>query len=351
MKIAYHNPFPDTVYAYRTINKGFELAFTDLGHDFFTLTPNDKLEEFIEHHQIDILITSSHFLYRKYINYDALKKLRQNGLFVLTKIDFWNSPLSSTRLNEAKSMKDDSTVVKLILDGLLGDAYYHVVEQGDGRMEGFKEALGADYHTIPLAADKTLAKNAVYDPQFNADISFIGTNLPDKRKTFERLVFPLKKSYDLKLYGQDWTSIDRFKGLIQKGGQLFNVPYLKSLQKPKLKFEDEAKIYASSKVSINIHEDYQKKFGGDCNERTFKIPLFNGFEICDDIECIRKYFVEGKEIVIAKNDKEWFDKLEYYIKNPDKRLEIIKAGRKKVLESHTYHNRAEQIISIASSRK
>jgi spore maturation protein CgeB len=237
-------------------------------------------------------------------------------------------------------MSDDSEVKSLIRKNLLGDIYFHVVEQGDERMRGFKEYSSRDYLTIPLAVDKTILSRAKYSERFDADISFIGTNLPQKRKYFNEWVFPLKEQYKLKLYGQDWTLIDRRIGDIQKLGQYFNIPYLKSIRKPKLSLEDEFCIYASSRVCVNIHEDYQRKFGGDCNERTFKIPSTSCLEIVDDVSCISKYYRPDKEIVIASSRDEWFDKIYYYIHNNEAARKIAKAGLKRTLTDHTYHNRA-----------
>lgn len=341
-------PFPSSIYAQRTIYNGFRNAFVDLGHDFVALTSDDKLEHFLELNKPDIFITASHFFYRKSIDYKLLKKYRERGLFVLIKIDFWDSPLKAGRINEAKSLKDDSEVVSLIRDGLLGDAFFHVVEQGDGRMKGFEAATGHGYHTIPLAADKTILRDS-FNPDFKADISFVGTYLSQKKEFFRDWVFPLKGRYDLKLYGQDWTLFDRSLGWVQRFGQYFNLPVIRTIRKPKLKLQDEAGIYSSSVISINIHEDYQRKFGGDCNERTFKIPLCGGFEITDDVACIRKYFKAGEEIIVVEDRDDWFRKIEFYLKNPEERLPIIEAGRERVMRDHTYHNRANQIIEIYES--
>ena len=341
-------PSLDNIYAQRTIYWGYKHAFEDLGHEFTTFTANDNLEELLNKIKPDIFITSSHFYYQKYLDFQLLKKFRQKGMCLITKIDFWNSPLK--RVNEAKSMSDDVTTVKLIKAGLLGDAFFHVVEQGDERMAGFEKETGYIYHTIPLAADKTVMKN-IPDSKFNSDISFLGTYLPAKKMFFKERVYPLGRHHDLKLYGQDWTVWDRSLGMVQRVGQYFNIPLLRSIQKPKLKLDDEAKIYSSAKISINIHEEYQRKFGGDCNERTFKIPLCGGFEITDDVKCIRKYFVEDKEIIIARNKKDWFGKIEYYLNHPERKKSIIKSGQKKVLTSHTYHNRSEQIIDLYMKNK
>jgi hypothetical protein len=351
MRVAYHYPYPDTIYAHRTIYNGFKSAFQDLGHTFLPVTPDHDLSRRLEEERIDLFITSSHFVYRKYVDYRRLARLRNRGLFVLTKIDFWNSPLGSMRFNEAKGLRDDPEVVDLIKSGLLGDACYHVVEQDDARMDGFTQTTGEPYHTIPLAADKTLSGEAAADARFVADISFIGTYLPEKRPYFDRMVFPLARKHRLRLYGQDWTRVHRTLGLIQKVGQYFNLPLIKSLQKPNLALGDEARIYASSQISINVHEAYQRKFGGDCNERTFKIPLFGGFEITDDVACIRRYFEADHEIVVADGETDWFDKIEHYLRYPEQRLPIIEAGRARVLKDHTYHNRVDQMIAIATRQK
>lgn len=345
MNVAYHMPSLDTIYAQRTIYYGYKNAFEDLGHNFFTFTSENDLEKFLQNNSIDFFITSSHFYYQKYLNLNILKKYRKKGMLLFTKIDFWNSPMSSLRINESKSLKDDTNGVQLIKDGLLGDVFFHVVEQSDERMEGFEKETGYEYFTIPLAADKMILKNE-FSKDFLADISYIGTYLPSKRRFFKDCIFPLRNKYDLKLYGQDWTLRDRLRGWVQKFGQYYNISYLSSIQKPRLQLGEEAKIYSSSKICINVHEDYQKKYGGDCNERTFKIPLCGGFEITDDVACIRKYFEAGKEIIIAKDREDWFEKIDFYMRNPDKKLAIIEAGRERVLKEHTYHNRVEQMIKI-----
>lgn len=345
MRIAYHFPSLNNIYAQRTVYHGYKNAFTDLGHEFYTFTADDRLEMFLAHYSPDIFITSSHFYYQKYLNFNILKKYRDRGMKLFTKIDFWRNPMDSKRINEARSLKDDKKTVALIKEGLLGDMFFHVVEQGDERMDGFEQTTGYKYYTIPLAADKMVMK---YLPNklFMSNISFVGTYLPEKREFFKKYVFPLAKKYNLRIYGQDWTLRDRALGWIQRVGQYFNIPYVRSIQKPKLQLEDEAKIYSSSTISINVHEEYQRHFGGDCNERTFKIPLCGGFEITDDVACIRKYFEVGKEIIIVENKDDWFEKIKYYLENPDKREAIIQAGKERILRDHTYHERVGRIIEI-----
>jgi spore maturation protein CgeB len=349
MTIVYHIPQPKSLNAYRTIYNGFKNAFEDLGHVFHSFTAEDNLEELLEKVEPDIFMTSTHFYYQKYLDFKVLQKYRDNRMKVFVKIDFWNSPLHKGRINEAKSLKDDIETINRIKDGAFGDVFYFVTEQGDFRMEGFEDTTGYTYHTIPLAVDSITLKSSQEQERFKADISFIGTYLAQKRDFFNEYVFPLKKNYNFKLYGQDWTQLDRSLGFVQKVGQYFNIPVIKSIRKPKLRLEDEGFIYASSTISINVHEDYQREFGGDCNERTFKIPFCNGFEISDDVACIHKYFNVGEEIIVAENRQDWFDKIQYYIRNPDQRLDIIAKGKARVEKDHTYHNRVNNILDIYKS--
>ncbi len=350
MKILYHIPSLDTIGAARTIYNGYKNAFTDLGHEWRVLTAGTSLEETLAEYSPDILMTCLSPFYLKYLDIDLIRQVKKkSGLKVFVNIPQWNSPLHKTRINETPSLSKNSKHLVLIKSGFY-DVFYNVSEQWDPAMDGFERVTGYKYHTVPLAADKMVLRK-MFDETWQADISFVGTNLPQKRQFFNEYVFPLKSKYRLKMYGQDWSWHDRALGWVQKGGQYFNVPLIKSIRKPKLELEDEAKIYSSSVVSINVHEDYQRKYGADCNERTFKIPLCGGFEITDDIACIRNYFKDGEEIVIAKNKYDWFEKIDYYVRNPEKRLPIIEAGRKNVLAEHTYHNRVRQLLAVYADIK
>ena len=344
MKVLYHIPHPETLYAGRTIYHGYRNAFKDFKHEFRTLTADDNPEKTLLDFIPDILITSLHPYFIKSLDLSGIRKYKKMGGKIFVNTPFWKSPLSKTRVNESRSLSENTEYVKLIKSFEFGDVYYNICEQDDPRMAGFEETTGYKHQTIPLAADRVLLKGA-FDSKYQADISYVGTFLPTKREFFKKNVFPMSDKYKLKIYGQDWTKRDRILGWIQKAGQYFNVPGLKSIRKPKLALEDEGKIYASSTISINVHEDYQRKFGGDCNERTFKIPACGGFEICDNVAAVRKYF-SANELVVAENGEDWYEKIDYYINNPDKRLPIARAGREKVLAEHTYHNRVEQIINI-----
>lgn len=345
MKILFFVPHLNTIYAGRTIYNGYKNAFLDLGHEFKFLTTDDFQSKVYAEYKPDILFTSMGSYIFKHLDLVALRNAKKTGMKVFVNTPFWKSPMSKLRINEAKSVSENKDYVELIKSGNFGDVFYASCEGNDPRMIGFTKNTGYILHTIPLAVDKML-NFYEFMPEFKSDISFLGTNLPGKRKFFNEVIYPLKRTYDVRFYGQDWTLTDKLIGTLQKIVHYFNLPIFKTIQKPKLNLEDERRIYSSTKISLNVHEDYQVQFGGDCNERTFKIPACGGFEIVDDVSCIKNYFNEGTEIVIAKDKSDWQEKIDYYISHPEERQKISKAGKKRVLADHTYHNRVDQLLGI-----
>lgn len=342
MKILYQIPSLETVYAARFIYEGYKAAFIEMGHEFRPLTSNDNFKEVLENYKPDIFISSLNNYYLKYIDLDLLKIYRERGLVFFNQIQGWKKLTNQYGGGELESQKN---LVSLIKKGLAGDIFFHWLEQDDPIMDGFEKETHNKFHTILLAANPKMYFYD-YNEKYSSDVSYVGSYIPDKRDFIKERLIPLKEKYNkVNFYGSDWTSLDRLAGIVQKIGQYFNIDPLKKIRRIKLSLDDERKVYSSSIVSLNIHENHQRKYGGDFNERTFKIIACGGFEICDNVKVLRKYF-SPKELVIGNSKEDWFEKIDYYIRNPEKRIPIINAGLKKVLEKHTYIQRAEQFIDI-----
>jgi len=341
MKVLYYIPSLETVYAARFIYEGYKDAFLALGHEFETFTAGEDLSKALDEFKPDIFISSLNRYTIKFLDLELLKKKSEEGLVRFTQISPWKK---QNNMYAGSGVSEDPLLAGIIKSGLGGDIYFHWLEQDDPAMEGFTEDTGYKFETILLAANKNKYFYE-YDEKYKSDISYVGSYLPSKRRFLKKHLIPLMKKYDVKVYGSDWTLADRLSGHVQKIGQFLNIDLLKKVRKLKLPIEDERKVYSSSTISLNIHEEHQRLFGSDFNERTFKIIASGGFEICDNVKALRKYFDET-ELVIAENTQDWFDKIDYYLKNPEERTSIIEAGRKKVLSEHTYENRVRQIEKI-----
>lgn len=344
LKILRHDPIPTSIYAARTIKEWYNKAFKYIWCEFKIYTCSDNLEQILNEYNPDLFITALSTMYLKQLDIIHMNNFRAKWWKVLSAIPYWTSPFEKSRINEPPSLSNDKPLLNIIANWF-ADYYHTTSEQDDPRMEWFTKNTWYKYHTLPLWVD-TLTLNPFYNEKFQSDISFIGTYLPQKKPFFKKMVFPLKKQYSLSIYGQDRTIIDRYLGWVQKFWQYFNINFLSSIRKPKLWLNDEAQIYNSSKICINVHEEYQRKYWFDCNERTFKIPFCNWFQVTDNVHCIKKYFIPWEEIIIAESENDRFDKINFYMRNSSEREKIITAWKKRVIKDHSYIERAKYILKF-----
>jgi spore maturation protein CgeB len=323
MKILFQIPSLESVYAHRFIYEGYKDAFTDLGHDFRPLTSSDNLEETLNEFQPDIFFTQLNSYCFRFLDPQVLQRHRKQGLVMFTQLQPWRK---QNQQFGGGALDSQTEFVEMLKNGLAGDVFFHWMEQDEPTMQGFTEATGRTFETIMLAANRKLFFPE-FDARYQADISYVGSFLKDKRAFFREHLLPLTKKYRVRLYGSDWTATSRALGYVQKVGQWFNIDALKHVRKISLPMDDERKVYTSSTISLNIHEHHQRRDGSDFNERTLKVIASGGFEICDNVRVLRRYFTPG-ELVIGENTRDWFDKIEHYMKNPDERLPIIKGGPK-----------------------
>lgn len=61
---------------------------------------------------------------------------------------------------------------------------------------------------------------------------------------------------------------------------------------------------------------------------------------------IKDYFIDNEEILIAKNPKEFADKISWILNNPEKAEAIGCNGHKKVLHEHTYKSRVLELFKL-----
>ena len=105
--------------------------------------------------------------------------------------------------------------------------------------------------------------------------------------------------------------------------------------------QEEANLLYNSKISLNLHDKYQKDLGHDTNERTYKSLGLNGFCISDSNRFMENQF---PGIPTAKNPDSYVDLIKKYI---DTDLQDIKEkNQKMILENHTYISRVKQFMSM-----
>lgn len=167
---------------------------------------------------------------------------------------------------------------------------------------------------VPLAFDDFTYKFS-YDDRCNFDICFVGgwanNGFNEKRKIMIEHFDALKKT-----------------GL--KCGIFINKNISQEL---------ENKILSSSKISLNIHDAYQRTLGLDSNERTYKSLGLNGILLCDKIDIIEKDKIPVRFYSSIPQLIEETIRLSKRINDEEREF-----NKNYILQNHCYTNRVEQFL-------
>jgi spore maturation protein CgeB len=331
MRVLYHILYPEGMGDDRFIYEGYKFAFESAGHTVRPLTERDRFSDVVRDFSPDLFITRQAVVQDRFVGnarefLSDIAQFKHGGGRVLFEIGY--------------EMSDD--VVNAIKSTDLATAYFI---HGAYPEPPFRELTGKDFANIPLAASRQYHFPVLPVKKFECDIVYIGANLPRKREAFKRRLLPLMKKYDVRVYGGDWDPGDRYifhpLAVLERRLRLGSFFSRKRLHR-QIRPNDENKVYASAKISLNFHEDNPVRLA---NGRTFKIPACGGFEICDWEPVVRKYFAED-EVIMPKSDQEWFSAIEYYLTHPEERKKIKEKATANALANHMYDNRAKALLSL-----
>jgi hypothetical protein len=175
-------------------------------------------------------------------------------------------------------------------------------------------------HTVPLAFDNLYYKEMVDEKYSVIDICFVGglanNGFNEKIRIMNRIFKEFEKS-DLKC-----------GFFVNKG----------------LSHEQETKLICNSKVTLNIHDLYQRTLGLDTNERTFKSLGLNGLLVSDDAAQLSHMF---PEVLVSNEPNKMVDIVKNYVNMSTEDREIIKRkGKELINKKHRYFNRVEKLLCL-----
>lgn len=343
MKVLYNILNPEGLGADRWIYDGYKYAFAKEGHDFYTLTERDDFHEVVERVRpdffyLDFLALMEYSRRTKNVSPEDLEKLRSSG----TKI------FCATTIGMDKE-QDTPDMIEIFRKYLSPrDVYFcNYAPEISGV---FEKIYGQKMHFIPHAADLNCYFPEQPIDRLKCDIAFIGSRYTQKGPQFQEMFMPLLKKYHVRVYGPGWTLKSRALRAIGGAARRYKVRWLQNFAAAHnidIVDDDKRKLFASAKICVNIHEYYHDgTTKGFSNEREFKVPASNGFQISDSIPGMERYFELGREIVVVKSKEEWFEKIDYYLKHEDERKKIQEAGTARVLREHTYSHRVKQLVEL-----
>jgi hypothetical protein len=131
--------------------------------------------------------------------------------------------------------------------------------------------------------------------------------------------------------------------------------YLSTLKKTKLKYgffinqnlshEEECSLFYTSKVAINLHDNYQRTLNlCDINERHFKSLGTTGCLVSDKVKGLNELF---PDVPTTNSPEESINQINCFLSLTEKELNNIKEkNRNMILENHTYTKRIEALLSL-----
>lgn len=150
---------------------------------------------------------------------------------------------------------------------------------------------------------------------------------------------PLERIYDVGFVGAtNLPTHARRRALLP---QLAALHRLNDYQRPVFG-EDMYRVYRQSKIAVNIANL------GSFNMRVFEAMACGCLLVTEKIgHGLLDLFEDGKHLVVYHNDQELFAKVDYYLKHPQEREAIARAGQAEVLAKHSYRQRAQRLLACA----
>ena len=157
---------------------------------------------------------------------------------------------------------------------------------------------------------------------YEADVSFVGTQHPDRVKMLDQLT-----GWDLRVYGVGWDGVEESLKRCVRREPVYGLK--------------KTKVYSASRVSINVHGPHM--VSGE-NFRVFEVAACGGVSFSTFKPDLVKCFEPGTEVVVFDDADDLSEKLRHYLSHPDELEAIRLAGRRRVLAEHTYDHRAAVIM-------
>ncbi len=196
------------------------------------------------------------------------------------------------------------------------------------RTHGRWKDLGLTVHGITLCADVTEYYPIGADDQYKCEIAYCGGYWPYKgASTLDRYLLPLmypNTSWRIRLFGSGWNTV-HYQG--------------------KISSIEMAKFYRNAGVTPSFGEAHSHELYADLPQRYFQVPACMGFQISPRIIGIDEIYGEG-EIVLVDSTEEFFDRVIYYLNNPDETIPYRVAGCKTVFAANTGFHRAAELMRI-----
>lgn len=301
------------------MKRAWEQVFKFCGHEFVYWNPDKDDVEKAFSIEPDLFIGTTYDFYRAQLN--QIRK-RPNMKVALIGAD-WGPMTERMDLSKNQIVYASTKEIKLIEELKPDLIFIHYTEEAIDETHGYwRDKLGIKIAAITQCADLFDYYKGNPNSQFKADISFVGGYWPYKAQNLDKYLLPLCKRfgrYDIKIYGNQGWPVPHYKGLIPT--------------------EHVKDVFASSLICPNISEPHAD-LGVELMERPFKVISSGGFCVSQSNLAMKQVF--GNTVPYFSNPFEFFDMVNFYKKNPDKRP--MKEAYDLVMSKHTGFHRVAKML-------
>ena len=291
--------------AWKWINEGYRKAWLDAGfdvHEYTDILQIDTTEEFN-------LMAWEYDIRNRDAAIEVISKANKAFIFVQPNTfpepwgrhPNWVSGVSDGHINTINTFEH----VKL----------WTMCDNNDNLYHKWKQVT-----TVPLAFD-----SLTYLPENNKkysqyDISFVGG--------WANNGYNEKKEIMIKTFSSFIKSNLKCGFFINKG----------------LTNQQECDLLHNSRLTLNVHDAYQRTLGLDTNERTFKSLGLNGLLITDTVGQLNNLFPNTRT---SLSPEELVQITKEYLSLSEKELADIKEqNRQNIQDNHTYIKRVEELMKL-----
>jgi hypothetical protein len=197
----------------------------------------------------------------------------------------------------------------------------------------FFRAAGVRSEVSHLAFEPTILDRLPGIAVPDIDISFVGTISVDHRQRIA-LLESVAQRFDLKLFGNRPQSLPASSPLHRCfQGEVWGSDMLQTLRR--------------SRINLNSHIDMAAREAG--NLRLFEATGVGAFLLTDFKENLHTLFDPVREVAAWRSVDDCLEMIERYLRDDSARSAIAEAGQQRTLSTHTYRNRAQELLRIVAS--
>lgn len=216
--------------------------------------------------------------------------------------------------------------------------YIFTIDQSSA--EFYKEYGYKNIYQLSLGTDPTIFKSTTVPEKFKSDICMVGFPYSNRIHLIQSLLE--NSTYKILLVGM-WENIfngKRYPNLkIQSGWSPPNIT---------------AKYYNGAKIILNTDRPHDEIMNRNSkgiknrsvNNRTFDVAGCGRFQLIQHIRDISSFYKLKKEIVSFQDEKDLLLKINYYMKNEQKREKIARRAQRTTIQHHCFSNRVENLLSV-----